>query len=69
LVGAILPNISHQVKDIKQSALRANQSLLNLITTTKQTFKIDEFLNTITEQFQNPFVKEKFQNFVVAIIN
>jgi len=56
LLGAVLPCVSHGVPVIEEVAKKANNALLNLITSTSSEVPINDILKTVTFQFLNQCV-------------
>ena len=54
LLTSILPSLSHDIDEIRDTAILANEELLNLISSTEATVPIEEMLEKIMAQFLNP---------------
>ncbi len=59
LLSAILPSMSHDVDEIRDTAILANEELLRLISSTKAAVPIDKMLEKIMMQFLNPNVESR----------
>jgi len=59
LLSAILPSMSHDVDEIRDTAVLANEELLRLIGSTKAPVPIERMLEKIMGQFGNPNVESR----------
>lgn len=59
LLSAILPSMSHDVDEIRDTAVLANEELLRLIGSTKAPVPIERMLEKIMGQFSNPNVESR----------